>query len=107
MLIHAFTHVPFYKEKYSKAGFQLIDFQNFKQENLSSLPFLEKQELRKFGETKLLSDNRDKGVFIAAVAQQELLQKFIIAIAFIKFGARLLRREFANGRGLIGIHPEA
>ncbi len=66
LLIHAFTYVPFYKEKYSKAGFHLIDFQNFKLENLSSLPFLEKQELREFGETKLLAENREKGNFYSS-----------------------------------------
>lgn len=66
LLIHAFTHVPFYKEKYSKAGFQLSDFQNFKLENLSSLPFLEKQELREFGETKLLAEKVEKGNFYSS-----------------------------------------
>ena len=66
LLIHAFTHVPFYREKYSQAGFQLSDFQNFKLENLSSLPFLEKQELREIGESKLLAENREKGVFYSS-----------------------------------------
>lgn len=66
LLIHAFMHVPFYKQKYSLAGFQLIDFQNFKLEDLHSLPFLEKQELREFGRTSLLADNKAKGNFYSS-----------------------------------------
>lgn len=110
LLIHAFTHVPFYKEKYSKAGFQLIDFQNFKQENLSSLPFLEKQELRKFGETKLLSDNRDKGSFYSSSGSTGTPTKIYYSHRFhqvwsASFEARI--REWAGinrftPRGMIG-----
>lgn len=110
LLIHAFTHVPFYKEKYSKAGFKLIDFQNFKQENLSSLPFLEKQELRKFGETKLLSDNRDKGSFYSSSGSTGTPTKIYYSHRFhqvwsASFEARI--REWAGinrftPRGMIG-----
>ena len=66
LLIYAFSLVPFYKEKYSQAGFQLIDFQNFKSHDLHRLPFLEKQELREFGVTKLLADNKEKGNFYSS-----------------------------------------
>jgi phenylacetate-CoA ligase len=66
LLIHAFSRVPFYKEKYSQAGLQLSDFKNFKLEDLHRLPFLEKQELREFGETKLLADNKKKGNFYSS-----------------------------------------
>jgi phenylacetate-CoA ligase len=30
LLVHAFTNVPFYKKKYTNAGFSLEDFQTFK-----------------------------------------------------------------------------
>ena len=63
LLTHAFSNVPLYREKYSQAGYQLSDFLTFKLEDLHRLPFLEKQELREFGETLLLADNREKGNF--------------------------------------------
>ena len=66
LLVHSFSYVPFYQEKYSQAGFKLSDFQNFKLEDLNRLPFLEKQELREFGETKLLAKNKAKGNFYSS-----------------------------------------
>jgi phenylacetate-CoA ligase len=66
LLVHAFTNVPFYKKKYSDAGFSIKDFQNFRLKDLSKLPFLEKEELRQFGKTELLSNTRNKGDFYSS-----------------------------------------
>jgi len=66
LLIHAFETVPYYREKYSKAGFHLSDFKNFKLNNLNKLPFLEKEDLRKFGTTTLLSTKRESGTFLSS-----------------------------------------
>ncbi len=60
ILINAFINVPFYTEKYSKAGYTLKDFENFELSDLKKLPFLEKDELRKFGKTTLMSSVYDK-----------------------------------------------
>ncbi len=60
LLVHAFSTVLFYKEKYSNAGFTVNDLKNFDLKNLKSLPFLEKEELREFGASKLLSSALDK-----------------------------------------------
>ncbi|MBV6429346.1 MAG: hypothetical protein KIPDCIKN_03897 [Haliscomenobacter sp.] len=61
LLCHAFETVPFYREKYSKAGFGLSDFEKFELEDLKKLPYLEKEDLRRFGITTLLSSKREKG----------------------------------------------
>lgn len=66
LLIHAFTNVPYYKEKYSTLGFSLKDFKNFEISDLKKLPYLKKDELRKYGTTTLLSNQREKGKFIAS-----------------------------------------
>ena len=66
LLVHAFTNVPFYKKKYSDAGFSIKDFQNFRLKDLNKLPFLEKEELRQFGKTELLSNTRNKGDFYSS-----------------------------------------
>lgn len=66
LLIHAFTTVSFYTDKYKKAGFSLSDFQKFELSDISKLPYLEKEELRNFGKTTLLSAKRNKGKFYSS-----------------------------------------
>jgi len=61
ILIHAFETVPFYKDKYSKAGFTINDFKNFQIKDIGKLPYLEKDELRQFGKTTLLSSKLERG----------------------------------------------
>lgn len=63
LLIHSFTTVPFYKKKYTEYGFTIQDFEKFELEDLKKLPYLEKEELRKFGTTALLSNKRKSGKF--------------------------------------------
>ena len=66
LLVHSFKNVPFYKKKYTDAGFSLKFFKNFKLKDLNKLPFLEKEELRKYGKTELLSNIRNKGNFYSS-----------------------------------------
>ena len=66
LLVHSFTNVPFYTKKYSDAGLSIKDFQNFRIKDLNKLPFLEKEELRRFGKTDLLSKTRNKGSFYSS-----------------------------------------
>ncbi len=66
LLIHAFKTVPFYTEKYTKAGFTLTDFEKFELNDLSKLPYLEKEEFRRFGKTTLLASKREKGKFYSS-----------------------------------------
>ncbi len=63
LLIHAFTTVPFYEKLYKKHGFSLDDFEKFKLEDLQKLPFLEKDDLRKYGTSQLLSTKKEIGKF--------------------------------------------
>jgi len=63
LLIHGFTTVPFYADLYSKHGFTLNDLKKFEMEDLAKLPFLEKDDLRQFGTTTLLSSKKEKGNF--------------------------------------------
>lgn len=65
LLLHAFSTVPFYNELYSKHGFTYKDFEKFELKDLKKLPFLEKDDLRKFGTTKLLSSKKKPGRFIS------------------------------------------
>ncbi len=66
LLQRAFVNVPFYQQKYHDAGFKLSDFTNFEIKDLKHIPFLEKEELRIFGDNSLLASNRQKGIFISS-----------------------------------------
>jgi len=61
LLIHAFETVPFYKESFKNTGVALSELQNFELVDISRLPFLEKNDLRKFGKSTLLSSRQEKG----------------------------------------------
>jgi phenylacetate-CoA ligase len=63
LLIHAFEHVEFYRNKYQEYGFSKNQFAKFQLDDLKRLPYLEKNELRKYGTTTLLSSTREKGSF--------------------------------------------
>ena len=60
MLVHAFETVPHYNYLYKKHGYKRTDFENFELEGLSKLPALEKNNLRKYGTSLLLSTKREK-----------------------------------------------
>jgi len=111
LLTHAYTTVPFYREKYSKAGFSLSDLETFELENLVKLPWLEKKELREFGTSTLLSSKLEsKGSFFSSSGSTGTPTKILFSEAMHQrwsaaFEARIrnwagLTRE--NARGMIG-----
>lgn len=61
MLLHAYDTVPFYKERWTKLGITAKQLEVIDPSSLKQLPFLEKDELRKFGKTTLLSSTLEKG----------------------------------------------
>ncbi len=61
LIRHAFLTVPFYNKKYSESGFKLVDFERFELNDLKHLPFLEKKDLREFGNSKLISSKCEIG----------------------------------------------
>ncbi len=66
LLIHAFKTVPFYNKLYKKHGFKEEDFLKFTINDLKKLPYLEKEDLRKFGTSTLLSTDKKKGRFYSS-----------------------------------------
>lgn len=66
LLVHAYSNVPFYTERFSKIGLSRRDLVNFQLEDLPKLPFLDKEDLRKWGESKLLSRVKEKGTFYSS-----------------------------------------
>jgi phenylacetate-CoA ligase len=61
LVSHAFTTVPFYQQSFKRVGMGINDIQHFQFSDLSRLPFLEKNDLRVFGKSTLLSTQLEKG----------------------------------------------
>lgn len=61
LLCHAYRTVPYYKEKFNEQGVKITDLENFKMVNLNRLPFLEKNDLRLFGKSSMLSELKGVG----------------------------------------------
>jgi phenylacetate-CoA ligase len=59
-LLHAFSKVPFYTNSFKKAGLSISDLSEFTLQDLKRLPYLEKNELRQYGTSSLISIERDK-----------------------------------------------
>lgn len=67
ILQHAFEHVPYYRESFSKHGINKEALQKISSENLSRLPVLSKEDLRRYGASSLIADKREKsGEFFAS-----------------------------------------
>ena len=64
LLIHSYKNVPYYRDSLRNAGFQQIDLENFKLNDLVNIPILSKNDLRKYYSSKLLSEKRTSGIFI-------------------------------------------
>lgn len=61
LLLHAYETVPFYKAKYKNHGITSAVLSSFELEDLSKLPYLTKEELRKYGKSSLVSVKREQG----------------------------------------------
>lgn len=61
LLCHAFDTVPYFQKTAKTLGFNRSDVQKFELQDLSRLPFLEKNTLREFGKTALATKKREPG----------------------------------------------
>jgi len=61
ILVHAFETVPYYNASFKLAGLALADLQKLDSSDLTRIPFLEKNDLRSYGKTTLLSSRLEKG----------------------------------------------
>ena len=119
IILHAFEHVPFYKEKFLQHGITATVLENISPENIGKLPFLSKEELRIYGNNLLLADVREKsGSFFfssgsTGTPTQILFSKAMHQRWFALFESRV--RNWAGvsssvSRGMIGgrrIIPDA
>lgn len=63
ILTHAYKTVPYYTEKYHKAGIDLDFLNNITLDKLKLIPYTTKDDFREFGTTTMLSSIREKGKY--------------------------------------------
>ncbi len=61
MVLHAFNHVPYYRQLWTERGITEERLKKITPETIDILPVLEKDDLRKFGRTTLLSSTLEPG----------------------------------------------
>lgn len=101
LLVHAYENVPLYHEKYSAVGLRFNDFKNFELEDLRRLPFLEKEELRLYGKSKLLSRKREPGgQFFASSGSTGTPTNILFSHAFHQRWSAAFEARIRNWAGL-------
>lgn len=66
LLLHAFNSVPYYTEAFKQNGLTSHDLRNIDFSSIHNIPILVKDELRRFGQTNLVSNQREKnGSFLS------------------------------------------
>ncbi len=106
LLVHAFESVPFYREKYSKLGFTATQLGRFELEDLKKLPFLEKDELRKFGTTTLLSSKREKGgQLFSSSGSTGTPTKILFSLPFHQRWSAAFEARIRHWAGVDRFHP--
>lgn len=100
LLVHAFTNVPFYNKKYSSNSIELSDLKNFELQDLRHLPFLEKDELRTFGTSSLLSPKLSKGIFISSSGSTGTPTKIYLPEYFHQHWTALMESRVRNWAGV-------
>lgn len=100
LLKHAFNTVPYYNETYKKHGFNNSIFSKFEIEDLIKLPFLEKETLRKYGTTTLLSKEKKKGNFISTSGSTGTPIKIFYSQAFFQIWSALYEARVRNWAGI-------
>jgi phenylacetate-CoA ligase len=100
LLVHAYGHVKFYREKYEDAGFTETDLKNINLSDLKYIPFLEKDELRRFGTTTLLSDKLSGGLFISSSGSSGTPTKIYLPRYFHQKFTALMEGRVRNWAGV-------
>lgn len=105
LLVHAFKHVKFYREKYTGAGFTEDDLKNISLSDLGKIPLLEKDELRNFGTTALMSDKLSRGIFISSSGSTGTPTKIYLPQYFHQKFSALMEARVRNWSGVDRFSP--
>ena len=106
LLVHAFETVPFYKEKYSAVGLTSADLAQMDWFGFKQLPFLEKDELRKFGTTTMVSEKPESdGEFYASSGSTGTPTEILYSTAFHQRWSAVFESRIRHWAGIDRFHP--
>ena len=106
LLVHAYENVPLYRERYSDHGLSLSQIRRFELEDLSKLPFLTKDDLRKFGTSTLLSHKREiGGTFFSSSGSTGTPTQILYSYAFHQRVNAFMEARVRHWAGVSGATP--
>lgn len=106
ILLHTFTHVPYYKERFSQAGIDRNILQKITPGDLHKLPILSKEDLRQFGTSTLLSDVREKhGEFFTSSGSTGTPTKILFSHAMHQRWMGIFEARVRNWAGVTSFEP--
>lgn len=75
LVLHAYRHVPFYRDRMRELGLQPDDIRSL--DDLSKLPFLTKEDVRKHLYFSIMSDNHDKAEILKVTTSGSTGEPFV------------------------------
>jgi len=106
LLLHAFEHVPFYKESFTANGFTAETIKKITPQTIIQLPILSKELLRKYGTTTLLADNKEKkGEFFASSGSTGTPTQILFSHAMHQRWMAIFEARVRNWAGVNSFEP--
>jgi phenylacetate-CoA ligase len=106
LLIHAFENVPFYQSSFKKHGLSVQRLRALHPSDLSALPVLLKDDLRKFGPTTLVSSVREKnGSFFSTSGSTGTPSKILYSHAMHQRWFAIFESRIRNWAGVSSFVP--
>jgi phenylacetate-CoA ligase len=106
ILLHAFEHVPYYKESFVKHGVNKETLQKISTATLSQLPILSKENLRKYGTNSLIADKKETGgEFFASSGSTGTPTQILFSHAMHQRWMALFERRVRNWAGVSSFIP--
>ena len=106
ILNHAYLHVPYYKTNFDKAGLQISAIKNITEETICKLPILTKEDVRLYGTTTLLANNREAhGAFFDSSGSTGTPTKILFSHAMHQRWMALFESRVRNWAGVTSNMP--
>lgn len=106
LLLHAFEHVPFYKESFAANDFTAETIKKITPQTIHQLPILSKELLRKHGTTTLLADNKEKhGEFFASSGSTGTPTQILFSHAMHQRWMAIFEARVRNWAGVNSFEP--
>lgn len=100
LLLHAFDNVEYYRVKYLNYGLSRENLSKFELDDIEKLPYLEKDDLRRYGTTTLLSKSKRNGTFFGSSGSTGTPTQIFYSKRFHQAWSALFEARIRNWAGL-------